>query len=130
MLRKTLVMRVCDSSGKNIWLQLSWLAAVLSLLPAGAFYLSEARRLESISGTPVKLPSPLSALLMVIGNWEGHGIVIPELVQKVAANDDYVCRLYVNKLTGQWAKLYVGFSGRPRWDNPAKLWRICKKHLI
>jgi hypothetical protein len=107
-------MRICNTSGRNIRLQLSWLVAVLSLLLAGAFYRGEATRLKSISGNPVRLPLPLSALPMVINNWEGLDIVIPELVQKAAANDDYVCRLYVNKLTGQWAKLYVGFSGRPR----------------
>ncbi len=114
MLGKTSAMRICDTSGRNIRLQLSWLAAVLSLLLAGVFYRSEARRLEAIGSIPARLPSPLSALPMVIGDWEGRDIEIPELVQKVAANDDFVCRLYVNRLTGQWAKLYVGFSGRPR----------------
>ncbi len=114
MLGKTSAMRICDTSGRNIRLQLSWLAAVLSLLLAGVFYRSEARRLEAIGSIPARLPSPLSALPMVIGNWEGRDIAIPEVVQKVAANDDFVCRLYVNRLTGQWAKLYVGFSGRPR----------------
>jgi hypothetical protein len=113
-LGKTSSMRICDSLGRNVRLQLSWLVAVLSLLLAGAFYRSEATRLQSISRTPVRLPLPLSAVPMIIGDWEGRDITIPELVQKAAANDDYVCRLYVNKLTGQWAKLYVGFSGRPR----------------
>ena len=107
-------MRICDTSGRNIRLQLSWLAAVLSLLLAGEFYRGEARRLESIISTPVRLPSPLSTLPMLIGDWEGRDIAIPELVQKAVVNDDFVCRLYVDRLTGQWAKLYVGFSGRPR----------------
>jgi len=107
-------MRICDTSGRNIRLQLSWLAAVLSLLLAGAFYRSEARRLESISSTPVRLPSPLSTLPMLIGDWKGRDIAIPELVQKAVVNDDFMCRLYVDRLTGQWAQIYVGFSGRPR----------------
>ncbi len=111
---KTSAMRICDTSGRNIRLQLSWFVAVLSLFLAGAFYRSEARRLETISSIPARLPSPLSALPMMIGDWEGRDIEIPELVQKVAANDDFVCRLYVNKLTGQWAQIYVCFSSRPR----------------
>jgi hypothetical protein len=107
-------MHICNTSGKNIRLQLSWFVAVLSLLLAGAFYRSEATRLKSISSTPVKLPLPLSALPMVIGHWEGRDIPISESVQNAAGNDDFVCRVYVNRLTGQWAQIYVSFSSRPR----------------
>jgi hypothetical protein len=114
MLRKTLAMRICNISGRLSRLQLSWLIAVLSLLLTGAFYRSEARRLESISSKIGKLPLPLKELPRDIGDWKGNDIAIPELVQKAADNDDFVCRLYVNKLTGQWARIYVGFSGRPR----------------
>lgn len=103
-----------DISGSNIRLHLSWVAAVMSLLLAGAFYRSEARRLDSITSKPVRLPLPLSALPMTVGQWDGRDAPIPEAVRKAVANDDSVSRFYVNRSSGEWAQLYITFSSRPR----------------
>lgn len=95
----------------------SWQYVVLaafSLLLAGSAYRVAATRLEVVSGTPVTLPIPLSEIPASIYGWEGIDIPIPVSVQRVAANDDYISRLYKNNSKRQWASVYVAYSARPR----------------
>ncbi len=90
------------------------LLAVLILVSAGTAYRVSASRLKLITGTPIALPVPLSAFPMQIGDWAGKDVPIPENIQRVAANDDFLNRLYVNQTTNQWANVYVAYSARPR----------------
>jgi len=50
---------------------------------------------------------------MVVGNWTGRDIPIPENIQRVAKNDDFLSRLYINK-NKKWVNLYVPYTARPR----------------
>jgi len=50
---------------------------------------------------------------MVVGDWTGRDIPIPENIQRVAKNDDYLSRLYINK-SNKWVNLYVPYTARPR----------------
>jgi len=57
---------------------------------------------------------PLRALPTEIGNWTGKDVPVTETVQRVAAADDFLNRLYINKATDQWTNVYVAYSARPR----------------
>lgn len=107
------VMSSRRTAGKSS-IGLVWLLAVLVLVSAGVAYRVSASRLKLITGTPIALPVPLSAFPMQIGDWAGKDVPIPENIQRVAANDDFLNRLYVNQSTNQWANVYVAYSARPR----------------
>jgi hypothetical protein len=93
---------------------LVWLLAVFMLVFAGITYRVLASRLKPIVNTPVILPVPLSAFPKQIGDWAGKDVPIPENIQRVAANDDFLNRLYVNESSNQWVNIYVAYSARPR----------------
>ncbi len=63
---------------------------------------------------PVILPVPLSEFPMNIGDWSGNDIALSEAVQKVAGNDDFVNRSYINSKEGKWVGFYVAYAGQPR----------------
>ena len=92
----------------------TWLLAVIVLLLAGAVYRVAASRIKLVTKTPITLPVPLSAFPMQVGNWIGKDVPIPENIQRVAGNDDFLNRLYINKLKNQWANVYIAYSARPR----------------
>ena len=94
--------------------RLSWLLAVGILLLEGAAYRYQAIRMKVVVREPVKLPLPLKTLPLAINGWVGQDMPVPEFVQQTAGNDDFVNRIYVNKLTNQWAGVYVAYSCRPR----------------
>ena len=75
----------------------AWLLAVIALLLAGAVYRVAASRIKLVTETPITLPVPLSAFPMQVGNWIGRDVPIPENIQRVAGNDDFLNRLYINK---------------------------------
>jgi len=93
--------------------RLNWLLAVSILLLAGGGYRQVESRLKLMQA-PVELPVPLGDFPFRVGNWVGRDVSVPEYIQRVAGNDDFLNRLYVNNLTGQWASVYVSYSGQPR----------------
>jgi hypothetical protein len=64
--------------------------------------------------TPVVLPVPLSNFPMEIHNWKGKDVPINENVQRIAGNDDFLNRLYINESENRWANIYIAYSARPR----------------
>lgn len=95
----------------RIWL---WLLVVVLLLCSGVIYHSVAEHLQGISESPITLPVPLAEFPLEVGQWSGREIPIPVNVQKVAGNDDFLSRLYINKETSQWVNIYVAYTARPR----------------
>jgi len=93
---------------------LAWGIAVIIIILSGVGYRILASRLELIIKTPINLPTPLSAFPADIGGWKGEDIEIPQNIQRKAGNDDYVNRLYKNKVTNQWVMLYIAYTARPR----------------
>lgn len=91
-----------------------WILAVLLLISFGIAYRVLASRLQLVVGTPIKLPVPLSAFPRKVGNWTGKDVPIPQNVQRVAGNDDFLNRLYINKSNNEWANVYVAYTARPR----------------
>ncbi|UCG48223.1 MAG: EpsI family protein [Phycisphaerales bacterium] len=98
------------SGRASFWLV--WALAVLLLISTGVTYRLLASRIVS-RNEPRQLPIPLSAFPVEIGDWRGKDVPIPDNVQKVAGNDDFLNRLYINRSTGQWANIYVAFCARP-----------------
>ena len=103
----------CFDAG-GISLSLVLLLAFVLLISAGVAYRILASRLEIVTSTAISLPVPLSAFPMQIGNWQGKDVPIPENIQRVAGNDDFLNRVYINETTNQWANIYIAYSGRPR----------------
>lgn len=92
----------------------AWPLAVVLLLLSGVTYRCLAGHLRGVTESPITLPIPLKEFPLVVGGWSGREIPIPVNVQRVAMNDDFLSRLYVNQATSQWANLYVAFTARPR----------------
>ena len=95
----------------GIWL---WPLTVVLLIFSGIAYRSVAEHMQSVAGSPITLPVALNEFPLEVGQWSGREVPIPANVQRVAGNDDFLSRLYVNQATGQWASIYVAFTARPR----------------
>lgn len=104
---------VRTESGR-ISLALAWVLSLVVLLLSGIGYRVLASHLNAVAETPVELPVPLSGFPALIGSWVGRDMPIPANVQRVAGNDDFLNRLYVNESASQWANVYVAYSARPR----------------
>ena len=98
----------------RVAVKLVWLLAVLMLLSAGITYRVLASRLKLVVDTPITLPVPLSDFPTRIGNWTGTDTPLSETIRRVAGNDDYLNRLYINKSNGQWVNVYIAYTARPR----------------
>jgi len=96
--------------------QITWAgvgAAVLLLLSGVGFRLLA--QVPALAGfSSIELPIPLGEIPQGLGPWHGRDVPIPEITQKVAGNDDFLSRLYVNERAGLWASLYVAYTARPR----------------
>jgi hypothetical protein len=93
---------------------LIWIIAVLLLVSSGITYRVLASRLKIVVNTPIKLPVPLSAFPKKIGNWVGKDVQIPANIVRVAHNDAFLNRLFVNEASSQWANVYIAYTAHPR----------------
>lgn len=92
----------------------NWLLAVSALALAGIGYRIAASHLTLATDTQIVLPVPLSAFPAEIGGWTSKDVPIPRYIQQTVGNDDFLHRFFGHKSTGQWANVYVAYSGRPR----------------
>ena len=92
----------------------AWTLAMVLLVVIGIGYRFVATKMNVIVTTPIKLDVPLSEFPMRIGQWVGRDVPIAETVLEVAANDDFLSRLYVNDSRNQWANVYIAYTARPR----------------
>ena len=99
-------------SGKRV--ALAAIVCSAALVGSGLVYRHFADQWQRLLAQPVKLPTPLAEFPMRVGPWQGRDVEMSEAVKKIAGNDDYISRAYVNTRTGQAVNLYVAFSGRPR----------------
>ncbi len=100
--------------GKKHILALVWLSAVLVMAGSGVGYRVWAHRLKTAAEGVISPAVPLKAFPFRLAEWSGRDVPISENVRQVAGNDDSLNRLYINDSTGQWANLYIAYSGRPR----------------
>lgn len=101
----------CSCKG-SVWTM--WPVALLLLVLAGVVYRVLASRLELIVNTPIELPVPLSVFPKQVDGWVGNDVPISENIQRVAKNDDFLNRLYINQSVNKWANVYIAYSARPR----------------
>jgi len=92
----------------------SWFLAISVLLLAGASYRITASRQKLVTETPIVLPVPLSSFPIEVSKWIGKDVPISTGIQRVAGNDDFLNRLYINKSNNQWFNVYIAYSARPR----------------
>lgn len=95
----------------------SWrlcIVVTVVLLLGGASYRLAMARLRPLMTARIELPVPLAEFPKDIGRWHGEEKPLSPEVERIAGNDDYLNRLYVNSATGERANLYVAYSARPR----------------
>ena len=107
-------MRLTNSYKTRTALLLASSLAVITIVLSGLGYRVLASKLNLITETPIELPMPLSIFPKQIGDWSGKDVLIPETVQRVAKNDDFLSRLYVNNSNDEWVNIYVAYTARPR----------------
>lgn len=113
----TLTAEVFDSipfSSGKIPVFFVWVITVLLLVSSGITYRVLSSRLKLVVGTPVKLSVPLSAFPNKIGHWVGKDVPIPVNIQRVAGNDAFLNRLFIDKSSDQWANVYIAYTAHPR----------------
>lgn len=93
---------------------LVWILAVLLLVSSGITYRVLASRLKLVVNIPVELPVSLNAFPKQIGLWAGEDVPIPPNIQRAAGNDAFLNRLFINKLSNQWANVYIAYTAHPR----------------
>jgi hypothetical protein len=93
---------------------LVWILAVFLLISSGITYRVLASRLKLVVGTPVELPVPLSVFPKTIAHWVGEDVPIPQNIQRVAGNDAFLNRLFINDLSNEWANVYIAYTAHPR----------------
>ncbi len=94
-----------------------WILTAVLLVSAGMTYRILASGIEHTLSRTIKLPVPMSAFPLQIGNWSGEDLSIPnttkEYMEKNFA-DDYFSRQYVNSVTSARVNVYVVYcSSRP-----------------
>jgi hypothetical protein len=92
----------------------AWALAMVLLVVIGIGYRLVAKQMNVIVTTPVMLEVPLSQFPKRIGRWVGRDVPISETVLEMAANDDFLSRLYVNESNNQRANVYIAYTARPR----------------
>ena len=92
----------------------AWILGFLLLLCGGITYRIVASRLKLVVGTPIILPMPLDTLPRQVEHWVSEDVPIPANIQRVAGNDAFVNRLYTNKVSKQWANVYLAYTAHPR----------------
>jgi len=94
-----------------------WILAIVLLVSAGITYRILASGMERAVSKTIKLPVPLGAFPLQVGNWTGKDLSIPnttkEYMEKNFA-DDFFSRRYKNSVSNDWADVYVVYcSSRP-----------------
>ena len=94
-------------------IRLGWLLATGGLLLTGTVYRIASSSLTAALGNPVLPAIALREFPTEIGGWRGKDVSIPEEIRRVAGNDDFLYRFFVQEHSGRWVSLYVAYSGRP-----------------
>lgn len=108
-------MKAGSATSKNsikwsIW----WIGAIMLVISSGAAYRIASYRMKLIVDTKIELPVPLNAIPNEIGNWIGQDVLIPDNIQRIAGNDDFLSRRYTNQTTRDQVNVYIAYSAHPR----------------
>jgi exosortase len=89
-------------------------ATVAVMVMAGVGHRVLAARIDAALGQSLAPRWPLATLPLQIDDWQGRDVLLDENVRRIAGDDDFVNRQYVNGTSGRTIGLYVGYMGRPR----------------
>lgn len=98
----------------KVYTAIAWLSTIVLVVAFGLAYRVLASRLKLITESPVSLLVPLNKIPLDIGPWRGKDVPVPPNIQRVAGNDDFINRLYINESNKEWANVYVAYTARPR----------------
>jgi hypothetical protein len=98
----------------NIYTLIVWFLAFILVAASGLTYRVLTLHLKHITETPLVLPIPLSSVPTELGTWAGKDVPIPQNIQRVTGNDDFINRLYINNLNNEWVNVYIAYTARPR----------------
>lgn len=84
------------------------------LVFGGWLYRWAAHRWGAVAESQIKLPVPLSEFPRQIGLWKSEEVPLPQAVQKIAANDDFVSRVFFKSDHRESVGFYVAYTARPR----------------
>jgi EpsI family protein len=87
--------------------------AALVVVAGGVLYRVSAAHF-GVTSDAFRLPQRLSTLPVEFAGWRGTDIPLSGGTLRIAGNDDYVCRSYVEESTGTDVTLYVAYTGQPR----------------
>lgn len=102
-------------AGSQRWLL--WRAALIGgafMVAAGSGYRVVADALNVSMSVPIRLDPPITSLPMTLGAWVGRDVDIPDVILRIAGNDDTVSRVYRRPGIDESVSLYIGYTGRPR----------------
>ena len=83
-------------------------------IATGIIYRFSVSRMNIVINTPIELPVPLKKIPYQIGEWAGRDVPVDETSMEIAGNNDYLSRSYSDNRNNQSAKIYLGYSARPR----------------
>lgn len=89
----------------------AYVLTCLALVAGGLASRSLDRWLYGRLGATVPLRQPLSTLPLAIGPWQGQDEPLSAEVQRIAGEDAYLNRRYVDPAGGRAISLYVGYVG-------------------
>ena len=111
------VVRTKSAQSRRVSKWVIWAFALVTIMVSGWSYRSLSNRLRPAVNTPVKLPVPLIAFPIQIGNWVGNELSIPATTREYMERnfaDDYFSRRYVSSTDKTWVDVYVVYcSTRP-----------------
>jgi len=99
---------------RNVYTLNVWIFAFILIAASGLAYRLLAFHFKYLSETPLVLPVPLSHFPTEIGTWTGKDVPIPQNIQRVADNDDFINRLYINNFNNEWVNVYIAYTAQPR----------------
>lgn len=88
--------------------------ALVVLGVAGVGHRLLAGRIDAMMNEYLRPKKPMATLPHQIDTWKGEDVEMDEQTRKIAAEDDFINRQYVDAGGGRAASVYVGYIGRPR----------------
>jgi exosortase len=89
-------------------------AVVAIMVLAGVGHRVLAARIDRALGQSLALRQALSTLPLQLERWQGRDVPLDEQVRRIAGDDDFLNRQYLDGTSGRTIGLYVGYVGRPR----------------
>lgn len=84
------------------------------LIGTGWGYGIVANALDAAMSEPILLDPPLASLPISLNGWIGTDVDVPDVIRRIAGNDETLSRRYQRQFSDDAVSLYVGYTGRPR----------------